>query len=348
MNARCGERERSGATNERAAPGGASAPAKLAVALIRRSPPENCHRNVVRAVKVSPHLLLKVIHRIESQIIVEPLLIISVAALDLAVVPRRFRDDQFVPYPIPFAENIKRMDSFRAFVMGEFRSVIGLDDIRRIAEIGDRPFYKVNRRIAALLAISIYEPLSGSFLDDRVLIKLLLIFAGITGSRHIFYVHLPFLSDFRRRVVFAVMFGFLFGGFDFLSESQSDEYAIQRAGMTGIGFFLAELAVQFTNGDVRGSSVIVNDPFQFFFRVCVRMRRFRAVRAVLEGFPRAVIAFVPAHQRGFGNMVFSANVVNIFVDSVQFYRLEFGYYLVWTISLVCAIILHRVIESFLI
>ena len=57
---------------------------------------------------------------------------------------------------------------------------------------------------------------------------------------------------------------------------------------------------------------------------------------------------VPAHQRGFGYRVLPTDVVDVFVNSVQFYRLEFSYYLVWTISLVCAIILHRVIESFLI
>ena len=60
-------------------------------------PAERPHGQVVGAAVVDGKLLCKVIQGIERAARVEAFLILTVAALDLAVVARRVRTDQFMP-----------------------------------------------------------------------------------------------------------------------------------------------------------------------------------------------------------------------------------------------------------
>ena len=58
---------------------------------------EGFHRKVVGTGMMNGELLCKVIQRVEVVARIEALLILTVAALDFAVVPRRIRADQLVP-----------------------------------------------------------------------------------------------------------------------------------------------------------------------------------------------------------------------------------------------------------
>ena len=60
-------------------------------------PMEGSHRQVVGTGIVDDELLCKVIQRVEVVARIEALLILTVAALDFAVVPWRIRADQLVP-----------------------------------------------------------------------------------------------------------------------------------------------------------------------------------------------------------------------------------------------------------
>ena len=60
-------------------------------------PMEGSHRKVVGTGMMNGELLFKVIQRVEVVARIEALLILTVAALDFAVVPRRIRADQLVP-----------------------------------------------------------------------------------------------------------------------------------------------------------------------------------------------------------------------------------------------------------
>ena len=62
-----------------------------------RQPAEGPHGEVVGAAVVDGKLLCEVFERIERVARVEAFLILAVAALDLAVVARRVRTDQFMP-----------------------------------------------------------------------------------------------------------------------------------------------------------------------------------------------------------------------------------------------------------
>ena len=58
---------------------------------------ERSHGEVVGAAVVDSELLCKVVQRIERMAGIEALLVLAVAALNLAVVPRRIRTDQLMP-----------------------------------------------------------------------------------------------------------------------------------------------------------------------------------------------------------------------------------------------------------
>ena len=56
--------------------------------LVRRFPAEDSHRNAVRTAQIALHLGLKISEGIEFQVVVEAFLVVSVASLNLSVVPR--------------------------------------------------------------------------------------------------------------------------------------------------------------------------------------------------------------------------------------------------------------------
>ena len=82
---------------------------KLFLLLVWRFPTENSHGNAVRTAQIPSHLLLQIEKGIEAQMVVEPFLIVSVASLDLSVMPRRSRTNQLVLDLVAITEYIKRM-----------------------------------------------------------------------------------------------------------------------------------------------------------------------------------------------------------------------------------------------
>ena len=79
--------------------------------LIGGLPPKNRHRDSVRTAQITLHLLLKIRKRIETQIVVKPFLVVSVTSLDLSIMPRGSRTDQFVLDLVVITEHVKRMDT---------------------------------------------------------------------------------------------------------------------------------------------------------------------------------------------------------------------------------------------
>jgi hypothetical protein len=80
--------------------------------------------------------------------------------------------------------------------------------------------------------------------------------------------------------------------------------------MPGITLLRAKLTIHLANRDVRVPAMQIFDPFEFKFSVRIRMRGVRSVRLISERVFCFVEAFVPAHERGFGNMISPAYELN--------------------------------------
>ena len=92
--------------------------------------------------------------------VVKPLLIVSVAPLDLPVMPGSPRTDQLVLYAVSVAKHVQGMDAVRFGKVCEFRAVIRLQDVRSVAEEHNGTFEEVDRGEAALFFICIDKPFS--------------------------------------------------------------------------------------------------------------------------------------------------------------------------------------------
>ena len=71
---------------------------------------------------------------VETQVVVEAFLVVSVAPLDLSVVPRSSRANKFVLNPSAVAEHVKRMSAVGSYKMSELCAVVGLYGLRKITE----------------------------------------------------------------------------------------------------------------------------------------------------------------------------------------------------------------------
>ena len=74
-------------------------------------PFQHTHGNPVGAPKVTLHLKLEIFVRVEAEVVVEAFLVISVAAFDLAVVPRSLRPNRLMADVELTTEKIKQMDT---------------------------------------------------------------------------------------------------------------------------------------------------------------------------------------------------------------------------------------------
>ena len=95
--------------------------------------------------------------------------------------------------------------------MGEFAPIVGLDRLWSIAEEDDCTFCEIYGRVAALLLVGIDKTLSGRLVNHGILVKLISVCAGVTGSWDILYIHLPFDPQFLRRVIVTGVLGFFLG-----------------------------------------------------------------------------------------------------------------------------------------
>lgn len=179
--------------------------------------------------------------------VVKTLLVIPVTALNLTVMPRRFRSYQLVFYVVMTTEFIKDMHPFGLFRICKFSAVIGLNCGRSISKVCNCPFNKVYRGIAALLFVRIYKSLSCGFFNHCILIKFFSVFACIADIRDIFHIKLPLYSKLGRCIIVTVVFAFFLCGFCFLSEAKANKHPVQRTGMAGISLIFTELTVQLAN-----------------------------------------------------------------------------------------------------
>ena len=198
---------------------------------IRGLPTEDGHGDAVGAVEPAFELQLKIMEGIELQEVVEPLLIVSMASLDLTVVPRRSRTKDVMNDTVLIAKHVKGMDTLRFGSMCKLSALIRLDLLRCITEILDRSLNEVNGGITAVFFVSIQKSLAGRFFNDRILIVLLYFFSSAAGGRNVFDVHLPLFSQNRRRIVLAGVLRFLLGRFCRLTVTEPGKHTIQRSGM---------------------------------------------------------------------------------------------------------------------
>ena len=90
--------------------------------------------------------------------VVEPLLVVPVAAFYFAVVPGCLGTDRLVDNVKPAAKNIQRMNTICLLCVGKFSAVVRLDHVRRITEVDDRTLHKVYGAVAAVFPVCVYEP----------------------------------------------------------------------------------------------------------------------------------------------------------------------------------------------
>ena len=159
--------------------------------------------------------------------VVKPLLIIAVAALHFAVMPRCPWPNEFVMDVQLHAQQIKGMDPFCFGSVSELGTIICLDCLRSIAKIEDGPLHKVHSGITALLPVGADEPLPGGLLDHGVLIEPFSIRSDIAGRGDIFHIHLPLDPQFGGGIIVSLVFGFLLRGHHFLSIPQPDKHSVK-------------------------------------------------------------------------------------------------------------------------
>lgn len=272
---------------------------ELLVLLVRGQPVEDSHRNTVRATQITLHLFLQIMERIETQMVIEALLIASVASLDLSVVPRRSGANELVLDLIVIAEYVKGMGALCTNKVGKFRSVVRLNDLWCITKKHDRSLYKIYRRMAAVFLVCVNKSLSGCFLDYGILIKLIAVFARVTDLGNKFDVHLPLDTDHGGRVIRLVVLGFFLCRFYLFAKAETHENTVEGAGMARIRLIFTQLAVKLAQGYVGIPSMVVPDPLDLLLGMGIRMGRMRTVRFGQKGFSRAVVSFIPPHQRCF-------------------------------------------------
>ena len=87
--------------------------------------------------------------------VIETFLVISVAALDLSVVPGGTRTKDMVVNMELGAEDVKGMDTVCICRMSKLTAAVGLNLFGSVTEIDDGPFHKVHGGIGTLFLIGI-------------------------------------------------------------------------------------------------------------------------------------------------------------------------------------------------
>ena len=299
--------------------------------LERRPPAQHCHWDVVRPAKVALHLDLQVNIRVKAHEVVETLLVVTMAPLDLSVMPGCTGADPLVGDTQLITEDIQRMNTVRLLKVAELGSIIRLENLRPVFEVSNGTLEEVAGREAALFHVRVNEALSGGLVDDGVLVELLRYLSVIAGCRNIFNVHLPLDAELLGR-----MAGLGFVGLPSRRStagiSQAFKYAVQGTGMAIVPVFHSELAIELAEGDVRIPAVKVADPGQLLLRMSFGMRRDRPVRLVLKRFLSAVEDLDPAKQRSPGNVITPADKADIFCGAVELTGMIFSVEFVWKIS----------------
>nr|WP_235828772.1 hypothetical protein [Colibacter massiliensis] len=115
--------------------------------------------------------------------------------------------------------------------MSELSAVIGLNDLRQIPEVSDRPADEVACRIARLLLIGVDKALPFSLVKSHVLEEVSILVCRVTSSRHMLTIHLPFLTEVRGCVI--MLRGIrLLGGRSLFTKAKTLKYAKESAQMS--------------------------------------------------------------------------------------------------------------------
>lgn len=157
------------------------------------------HGQVVRATAVDSKLLCKVLERIERAARVEPLLILTVASLHLAVVPRRVRANEFMPDAQFSSRPLKQRRHIALATrktVGKLGTVVRLDTFHLYASAGvlcSQLPQEVRRGISGLLRIGRQKAQTCELVNGSVLEQPKLRIRDAL-ARHDLHIHLNALT----------------------------------------------------------------------------------------------------------------------------------------------------------
>ena len=166
------------------------------------------HGQSIRFVEIALHLFDEIVIGIKLEMFVESFIVIAMASFYLAIVSRCSRFNTLMLNPQLLTKKVKWVDLLGLSKVCKFNTIICLQDFGLITKMTNSQFQKLNRRMRALLFKRIDKSLSGSFVDDSILIEFIRDRAGVTVFWDIFDIHLPFHSDFGRRMVGLWFVGF--------------------------------------------------------------------------------------------------------------------------------------------
>ena len=224
---------------------------------------------------------------------VEPLVVLPVAALYLAVVPGCKGSDDLVADAVGLQMLLKERGPFflARKAVGEFRPVIGLDTFDAARERSHQMLHELGGRIGAVFLKGFHETPAGVFVDGSVLEELFSNDFAVfqTGRRDKFHIHLETLA---RVVHLLVGFGDILGigrmhGHDTLFSKDT----VKTGNGAGVSA-LPELHPENDEAGMRIPAAHILDELDLISGMLIRMAE-RSSGAVTEGVPGAVIASFP-------------------------------------------------------
>lgn len=244
---------------------------QLPALLNRRHPTQHGHRNPIGSAQITLQLQLQIIVGIEAQVIIEPSLIVSVAAFHLAVMPWRLGSDRLMDDMKLIAKDVQRMNSLCPLCIRKLAAIIRLNQLGCITEVDNGSLYKIHGTVTAVLPVGIQEAFPACFINHGILVELFVIQTYITDLRYMLYIHLPLLSQLRRRIIVSQMPGFLLRGLHLLPIAEPDKHAVQGSRMSPVSLLLPQLAIHLAYTDIRIAAVVVTDPTQFLLCMGIGM-----------------------------------------------------------------------------
>ena len=130
------------------------------------------HGQSIGFVEIALHLFDEIVIGIELEMFVESFIVIAMASFYLAIVSRCSRFDTLMLNPQLLTKKVKRMDLLGLSKVCKFNTIICLQDFGLITKMTNSQFQKLNRRMRALLLKRIDKSLSGSFVNDSILMNL--------------------------------------------------------------------------------------------------------------------------------------------------------------------------------
>lgn len=224
---------------------------------------------------------------------VEPLVVLPVAALYLAVVPGCKGSDDLVADAVGLQMFLKERGPFflARKAVGEFRPVIGLDTFDAARERSHQMLHELGGRIGAVFLKGFHETPTGVFVDGSVLEELFSNDFAVfqTGRRDKFHIHLETLA---RVVHLLVGFGDVLGigrmhGHDTLFSKDT----VKTGNGAGVSA-LPELDPENDEAGMRVSAAHIADQPKLIRGMLIGMRM-GATGAIPKGVPGAVIAAFP-------------------------------------------------------